>query len=569
MHNKKLALAVLAAFAFSTSTAFAASGDQLFKDVPSDHWAYQAVTQLAKDGILTGYGDDSFQGDKTITRYEMAQIIANARTHMPQASAPDQKIIDDLSNEFRDDLDALGVRVTRLEKKQKTVRLTGSFAQKYEKAYHPGYVDSKTGNSDNEHRTRWQKEFKLNVDATVPKSPLEFHGTFVTEMNNYQGNGFNSEEANDERWNTTGTKDDGTPNGSERTNVLRPETYYVGGPIDKTGLTGRFGAIRNGVQADFVNHAVMRGLDLKHEGQKNWFSFFTGRLDMKDDDTSSNVTVGSSDHQFSQSDIDWDGGATKIEQTADKYVQSYNIKKSSVEAAAAAVANGSASTDFVRYHAPSSNASYAALDTSKTYKVIQAATGSGDWNYDWNNPTYDYSDATYSTSGKTVSTNLNRRRTLTGATFGHQFGPRFDATVGYYGYKSAAYDEDILRIYALTLNQKIGAKGNLYGAYAHGNQDGYDDAWTAEYQFNGGDAMSAEPNHAFGYYLGYRYLAPDALVKTVYEDGAQIGQRGWEGGLLYNFCHNLQGKVNYFRGTSITNPGKDRSKIFSSLMFQF
>ena len=59
------------------------------------------------------------------------------------------------------------------------------------------------------------------------------------------------------------------------------------------------------------------------------------------------------------------------------------------------------------------------------------------------------------------------------------------------------------------------------------------------------------------------------INETVYEDGAQIGQRGWEGGLLYNFCHNLQGKVKYFRGTSITNPGKDRSKIFSSLMFQF
>ena len=81
--------------------------------------------------------------------------------------------------------------------------------------------------------------------------------------------------------------------------------------------------------------------------------------------------------------------------------------------------------------------------------------------------------------------------------------------------------------------------------------------------------MSADPSHAFGYYLGYRYLAPDALVKTVYEDGAQIGQRGFEGGLAYNFCHNLQGVVKYFNGRSITNPGNDRSKWFSSLTYNF
>lgn len=59
----------------------AAPASDLFQDVPTVHWAYSAVMQLAKDGILTGYSDQSFQGDKTITRYEMAQIVANARTH--------------------------------------------------------------------------------------------------------------------------------------------------------------------------------------------------------------------------------------------------------------------------------------------------------------------------------------------------------------------------------------------------------------------------------------------------------------------------------------------------------
>ena len=66
--------------------------------------------------------------------------------------------------------------------------------------------------------------------------------------------------------------------------------------------------------------------------------------------------------------------------------------------------------------------------------------------------------------------------TLTGAAFGHQFMDRFNAELGYYSYSSAAYDQDNLNIYSLTANHKIGKKGNLYAAYAHGNQGGYNQA---------------------------------------------------------------------------------------------
>ena len=54
----------------AASTTFAAANP--FSDVPTDHWAYDAVAQLAKDGVVDGYGDTSFRGDKAITRYEMA-----------------------------------------------------------------------------------------------------------------------------------------------------------------------------------------------------------------------------------------------------------------------------------------------------------------------------------------------------------------------------------------------------------------------------------------------------------------------------------------------------------------
>src|SRR3984957_6863806 len=45
-------------------------------DVPSSHWAYAAIQTLAADGLIDGYPDGSFKGDRPLTRYEMAAIVA-------------------------------------------------------------------------------------------------------------------------------------------------------------------------------------------------------------------------------------------------------------------------------------------------------------------------------------------------------------------------------------------------------------------------------------------------------------------------------------------------------------
>ena len=75
--KKKLVSTLAAALVIgAASTAFAAANP--FSDVPSDHWAYDAVSQLAADGVIEGYGDDTFRGDREITRYEMAQMVARA-----------------------------------------------------------------------------------------------------------------------------------------------------------------------------------------------------------------------------------------------------------------------------------------------------------------------------------------------------------------------------------------------------------------------------------------------------------------------------------------------------------
>ncbi|WP_294151916.1 S-layer homology domain-containing protein, partial [uncultured Selenomonas sp.] len=112
----------------AASTTFAASNP--FSDVPADHWAYDAVSQLAADGVIEGYGDSTFQGNKNITRYEMAQMVAKAMAKT-DVSAADKAMIDKLAAEFADELNNLGVRVANLEKHADNVKFTGKLEYTY------------------------------------------------------------------------------------------------------------------------------------------------------------------------------------------------------------------------------------------------------------------------------------------------------------------------------------------------------------------------------------------------------------------------------------------------------
>jgi hypothetical protein len=50
----------------------------MFSDVPPDSWAYDALQRLAADGVLTGYANKSFKGDRPLTRYEVAVLVERA-----------------------------------------------------------------------------------------------------------------------------------------------------------------------------------------------------------------------------------------------------------------------------------------------------------------------------------------------------------------------------------------------------------------------------------------------------------------------------------------------------------
>ena len=90
-----------------------------FMDVPQGHWSYDAVGLLASRGIVSGYPDGAFKGAQPATRYEMASIVARALVTVDaeKASKQDLELLKKLVMEFKDELDALGVKVDSLDKR--------------------------------------------------------------------------------------------------------------------------------------------------------------------------------------------------------------------------------------------------------------------------------------------------------------------------------------------------------------------------------------------------------------------------------------------------------------------
>lgn len=74
-----------------------------FPDVPENHWAYEAVSRLAGNGIVEGYEDGKYHGERQMTRYEMAEIIYNA---LSKGAKAEKKLVE----EFRPELQAMATQ---------------------------------------------------------------------------------------------------------------------------------------------------------------------------------------------------------------------------------------------------------------------------------------------------------------------------------------------------------------------------------------------------------------------------------------------------------------------------
>ncbi len=105
-----------------------------FSDVPANHWAYQYIQSLAADGIIEGYPNGKFKGDRPLTRYEMATVVARviAKLQENTGKGPSKEDLDKLQkliDALKDELDALGVRITNLEDSLDSLDKRTKFAQ--------------------------------------------------------------------------------------------------------------------------------------------------------------------------------------------------------------------------------------------------------------------------------------------------------------------------------------------------------------------------------------------------------------------------------------------------------
>ena len=151
--KKILALAAVAALTAGVS-AYAANP---FSDVTPSDWAYQAVVDLSEQGVVEGYPDGTFKGERNITRYEMAQIIARMLAKEDQLNAEQRATLDKLAGEYADELANLGVRVSNLEKKVGNIYWSGDARMRYQDKA----VDAADG---------WNGRMRINVKGQVNDS---------------------------------------------------------------------------------------------------------------------------------------------------------------------------------------------------------------------------------------------------------------------------------------------------------------------------------------------------------------------------------------------------------------
>lgn len=157
-------------------TAFAAANP--FVDVPAKHWAYDAVAKLANAGVVDGYNDGTFRGDKTMTRYEMAQIVAKAMVKSEKADAETKALVDKLAVEFNAELQNLGVRVAKLEKNASSIKFTGDARIRWNQ------VEDANG--------KFYERVRINMAAAVNENTT-FNGRFVGMGHNEFGESNNDD----------------------------------------------------------------------------------------------------------------------------------------------------------------------------------------------------------------------------------------------------------------------------------------------------------------------------------------------------------------------------------------
>jgi len=178
--KKRLVASLAAAMVLGVAgSAFAAANP--FVDVPANNWAYTSVKMLAKAGIVDGYSDGTFKGDKTITRYEMAQIVAKAMVNEAKANAEQKAEIEKLKAEYTDELTKLGVRMDTLESKMGNIKFGADARIRYRENF--GLAGTSAGGAS---VGSFQERVRFTATAAIDDN-WTFNGRFGEQNTNFRG----------------------------------------------------------------------------------------------------------------------------------------------------------------------------------------------------------------------------------------------------------------------------------------------------------------------------------------------------------------------------------------------
>ncbi len=203
--------------AVGAACAFAANP---FVDVPSDSWAYKSVVELADAGIIQGVDGSYFQGSRNITRYEAAEMVAKAMAHMDKASVEQRALINKLADEYADELNNLGVRVSALENRVGNVKLSGDARIRYQ------HQDSSESNAGYKNDASWDYRVRVRANAKVNDRTTVTYGISTDDIN-FADNGAASDNKNIF---TDDAKVDYNFGGDHwNLSVGRTDTYVLGG----------------------------------------------------------------------------------------------------------------------------------------------------------------------------------------------------------------------------------------------------------------------------------------------------------------------------------------------------
>lgn len=227
---KRLPLgAALAALMLTTSSFVMANN--AFSDVTPDDWSYKAVSQLADEGVIDGYPDGTFKGNKNITRYEMGQIVARLMAKEDTLTTDQKATLDKLSSDYAGELDTLGVRVDKLENQ---VFKDTTFLYDFRASAMPSY-DNIFKDSEHDHDDSMGFRFRVNSYTKITPR-VWLYGQLETHMsmNGKSFTGVNATDADDgefklNRFFTTYHWGD-----------VKDHYFFNKGPTDDNIIIGRF-----------------------------------------------------------------------------------------------------------------------------------------------------------------------------------------------------------------------------------------------------------------------------------------------------------------------------------------